>query len=226
MNLNNIKLYDLSLAIYHGCPAYSKLGTPIITRTSYRAREGYNAEQLIISNHTATHVDTPEHFYEGIGDSASMPLEKFWGMGLFIDLRNKVSAQSPIGPELLVPYDGVINQGDFVLINTGWNSKRGYSEEYLRNFPYLNRAGAAFLRDKQVGAVGIDSLSLGGTGSLEKAQGCHQELLAAGILIFEEVFFPEEVMDDKKRPVSGFPLKIQAGSASPVRLVAYDWKDS
>ena len=92
----------------------------------------------------------------------------------------------------------------------------------MRKWPYVDGPAATFFRDKGVKAVGIDSISLGGYGSKEKAQPCHEILLGAGILIIEEVFFPDEVMDGKKRPVSAFPLKIVQGSASPIRLVAYD----
>jgi kynurenine formamidase len=92
----------------------------------------------------------------------------------------------------------------------------------MRRWPYLDGPAAGFLRDRGVKAVGIDAMSLGGYGAREKAQPCHEILLSAGILIIEEVFFPEEIMDGKKRVVSAFPLKLEAGSASPVRLVAYD----
>jgi kynurenine formamidase len=222
MDLGKIKLIDMSLTIYHGCPAYPKMGTPSVTRTQYRSREGFNAERLETSNHVCTHVDTPEHFFDGTGDAAGLPLERFWGPAAILDFRGKVVADQAIGLGDVEPFGDLIEVGDFVLINTGWNAKRGFTVEYMRKWPYVDGSASEFFKEKGVKAVGIDSISLGGYGSREKAQACHEILLGAGILIIEEVYFPEEVMDGKKRPVSAFPLKIVDGSASPVRLVAYD----
>lgn len=223
MDITKVKLHDLSQVIYHGCPAYPKMAVPQITRTSHRVREGFNAETMTVSTHLVTHVDTPEHFFDGTGDGATLPLERCWGPGLFVDLRGKIGADEPVGLKLLEPWLGEAREGDFILINTGWCHRRGFEADYMKAWPYLDGEGAAALRDKKVKAVGIDSLSLGGHGSKEKARPCHEILLGAGILILEEVFFPDEVMDGKKRLVSAFPLKIAGASASPVRLVAYDF---
>jgi kynurenine formamidase len=221
MDVKKIRLFDMSLPIYHGCPAYPRLGPPVITRTSHRSREGFNAVHLDMSDHTCTHVDTPEHFYDGTGDGVSLPLERFWGPGAILDFRGRIQADQGIGLEDVRVFDGQVEEGDFVLINTGWNEKRGFSVEYMRKWPYIDGPAAVFFRDKKVKAVGIDTMSLGGY-SKEKAQPCHEILLGAGILILEEVYFPDEVMDGKKRVVSAFPLKLVNGTASPVRLVAYD----
>ncbi|MDR3135704.1 MAG: cyclase family protein [Deltaproteobacteria bacterium] len=223
MDLKNTRLIDMSLALYHGCPSYPRLGTPVVTRTFYRARDGFNAEQLEISTHCGTHVDTPEHFYDGTGDPVSLPLERFWGLAAILDFRGKAGADKAIGLEEVRAFDKLIEPGDFVLINTGWNAKRGFNVEYLRKWPYIDGPASTYFKDKGAKAVGIDSPSLGGYGTKEKAQPCHEILLGAGILILEEVFFPDEVMDGKKRPVSAFPLKLAGSSASPVRLVAYDF---
>jgi kynurenine formamidase len=225
MDPKKIKLIDMSLSIYHGCPAYPKMGTPSVSRTSYRAREGFNAETLQISNHICTHVDTPEHFYDGTGDGVSLPLERFWGPAAILDLRGKVVADQGIGLAEVEPFGDLVEAGDFALINTGWNAKRGFTVEYMRKWPYLDGPASEWFKAKGVKAVGIDSISLGGYGSREKAQACHEILLGAGILIIEEVFFPDEIMDGKKRTVSAFPLKIVQGSASPIRLVAYEALD-
>jgi kynurenine formamidase len=175
-----------------------------------------------MSDHTCTHVDTPEHFYDGTGDPVTLPLERFWGPAAVLDFRGRVEADQAIGLDEVSPLGVLVEEGDFVLINTGWNRKRGFSVEYMRKWPYIDGPAAEFFKAKGVKAVGIDSMSLGGYGSKEKAQPCHEILLGAGILILEEVFFPEEMMDGKKRVVSAFPLKLAGGSASPVRLVAYD----
>ncbi|MDR0354983.1 MAG: cyclase family protein [Deltaproteobacteria bacterium] len=221
MDPDKTKLIDMSLTIFHGCPAYPRLGVPQVTRTSYRARDGFNAERLEMSSHTCTHVDMPEHFYEGTGDGASLPLERFWGLGVILDFRGRVEAGEGLGVDKIAEFGQAIQPGDFALINTGWNQKRGYGVDYLKKWPYLDGEAASYLKDKGVKAVGIDALSLGGYAK-EQAQPCHEILLSAGILIIEEVFFPEEIMDGKKRLVSAFPLKIEKGTASPVRLVAYD----
>jgi kynurenine formamidase len=221
MDPTKVKLYDLSLKIYHGCPAYPRLGTPSVTRTSYRARDGFNAEHLNMCAHTCTHVDMPEHFYAGTGDSASLPLERFWGPAAILNYGGETGEDQAIGLDMIKRYDSSIEAGDFVLIRTGWNSRRGFGADYLKAWPYIDGPAAEFLRDKGVKGVGIDTMSLGGY-SKEKAQPCHEILLSAGILIIEEVFFPEEILDGKKRLISAFPLKIESGTASPVRLVAYD----
>jgi kynurenine formamidase len=223
MDPAKVRLFDLSQTIYHGCPAYPRMPVTQVTRTSFVAREGYNAETLNVSTHLVTHVDMPDHFYEGTGDAATYPLERFWGPGLFVDLRGKVGADQSFGLGLLAPWLDRVEAGDFVLINTGWCHLRGFGADYMRLWPYLDGEAAAALKDKGVKAVGIDGMSLGGNGSKEKARPCHEILLGAGILIIEEVFFPEEVMDGRKRLVSAFPLKIAGASGSPVRLVAYDF---
>ncbi|MDR1296676.1 MAG: cyclase family protein [Deltaproteobacteria bacterium] len=221
MDPGKTRLHDLSLPIYHGAPAYPRLGTPSITRTSHRARDGFNAERLDFCSHTCTHVDMPEHFYDGAGDAASLPLERFWGFGAVLDLRGRAGERTSVGLETVSEFDKIIGPGDFVLINTGWNARRGYGADYMKNWPFIDGPAAGYLRDKGVKAVGIDTMSLGGY-TKETAQPCHEILLSAGVLIIEEVNFPEEVMDGKKRLVSAFPLRLVSGTASPVRLVAYD----
>jgi kynurenine formamidase len=163
----------------------------------------------------------PEHFYAGTGDSGSLPLERFWGYGAILDFRGQISENQGIGLEMVKGFDSHIEEGDFVLINTGWNARRGFGQDYMKNWPFIDGPAAEFFKSKGVKAVGIDTMSLGGY-SKETAQPCHEILLSAGILIIEEVFFPDEIMDGKKRLISAFPLKLESGTASPVRIVAYD----
>jgi kynurenine formamidase len=185
--------------------------------------EGFNAETLTISSHAATHLDAPNHFFDEAPSASDLPLEACLGPASFVDLRGAVVADEPIDLKILALLAESLEPGDFALLNTGWGAKRGFNDDYLKRWPYLDGDGARLLLSKGVKAVGVDAMSLGGYGSREKARPCHEILLGAGVLIFEEVFFPEEVMDGRKRLVSGFPLKLEGGSASPVRLVAYDF---
>ena len=127
-----------------------------------------------------------------------------------------------ISADLLKPFKDRIEPGDFVMMNTGWGAKRAIAEDYLFHWPYVDASGAEFLIGAGVKGVGIDGLSVGGWGA-EKARPCHLALLAKKIVLIEEVFFPEAIMDGKKHFVMAFPLPLQGCGGSPVRLVAADF---
>ena len=216
------KFYDLTQPIYHDCPGWPTYPPVSSTRDYRRAVDGFNAETLTLNTHTGTHVDVPFHFYDDGDTIEKVPLDKFAGPGVFIDLRGEVGPDAAIDEAVLSPYKDRIEPGDLALLNTGWSAKRSISEEYLFHWPYVDGSGAEFLIGLGVKAVGVDGLSVGGWGA-EKARPCHLALLAKGIVLIEEINFPEEVMDGKKRFVMGFPLLLPGHGGSPVRLVAVEF---
>jgi kynurenine formamidase len=216
------KFYDLTQPLYHDCPGWATYPPVSVTRNYRSAVDGYNAETVTFNTHAGTHIDVPFHFFDQGETVEKVNLENFAGEGVFLDLRDKVTADSAIGVDLLKPFKDRIKPGCFVLLNTGWSSKRAISEQYLYKWPYLDGPGAEFLVSLGIKGVGIDGLSIGGWGP-EKARPCHLVLLKKKVVIIEEVLFPEEVMDGKNHYVMAFPLLITGCGGCPVRLVAADF---
>jgi kynurenine formamidase len=221
--MKKVKFYDLTQPIYHNCPSFPTYA-PVVVNQDYRSvLNGFNAETVTFSTHTVTHIDTPYHLYDDGETVDKVPLDRFAGPGVFIDLR-PMEPDAVIGVQQLQPHLSKIEPGDVVLLNTGWWQKRGFNKEYLYQFPYVDEAGAKLLADAGAKAVGLDSISIGGWGSREKARPAHEVLLSRGIIVIETVRFPEEIMDGRKHFVSAFPLLLLGAGGCPARVVAYDFE--
>src|SRR5690606_11028299 len=103
-----------------------------------------------------------------------------------------------------------ISEGDFILFKT-----RNSTEDILeKDFIYLDKAGAKYLRDKKIKGVGIDSLGI------ERDQPGHEThtmLFEAGIVILEGLKLDE--VDEGEYFLFAAPLKIKGVEAAPVRAV-------
>lgn len=105
--------------------------------------------------HAGTHVDAPIYAIpEGI-TADRIPLENLYGTGVVLDMRHK-GKWDTITAEDLETAAPKIEPGDFVVINTGWQSwhqpNRVY--EYFHYYPGLLPSAAEWLVDKKVKAVG------------------------------------------------------------------------
>ncbi len=213
------KYFDLSQPVYDNCPGWPTYEMTTVRNEAFHERDHFNAEQIRLNAHTGTHLDAPYHFFPDGITIDEMPVEKFQGEGVLVDLRGKVGAKEGITSEHLKAYEDVIQKDTIVLLNTGWGCKRGFEEEYFHDWPYLTGEVAAWLKAKEIRGVGIDTMSVGGwyegTG-----RPCHEILLSAGIWALEEINIPDELMEYKTCYVMTFPLKLRGFSGSPTRTVA------
>jgi arylformamidase len=208
MNLTG-KIYDLSQPVYHNCPQWPEYLPVQLDHTYTIAMNGFNAERINLTTHSGTHLDAPYHFIAGMRTIDQMPLEAFVGPVVFLDLRYKRPG-SVIGKADIEPHSGRISARDVVVLTTGCSHKRAKSDEFLKQWPYLDGPGARLLVDLGVRGVGIDALSIGGWGGMDKGQPCHTTLLSANRFIVEELYVPDELLDGKKRVFCAFPIKLQA----------------
>ncbi len=86
----------------------------------------------------------------------------------------------------------------------------------MTDYVYLSGEARQLLVDRGVKGVGIDAVSLGGYNDPAKAGPPHKALLGTGKFIVEELYFPDEVMDGRKRLFVAAPVKLQ-GAAAPGR---------
>ncbi len=213
-----MKIFDLSQSLFNSCPGWPTYGETRITHETVVGIHGYTSEIIRLNTHTATHLDAPFHFFPDMKTIDEIPLERFVGNAVIVNLTG-VQACHPIGISDLLPYEDKIRKDTIVLLCTGWHKKRGYSKEYYNDWPYLSEEGAKWLLEKGVKGVGIDGMSMGGwyegTG-----RPCHEVLLSNEVWLLEELDFPEEVLEYEEVMLHAVPLKLTGCGGSPCRAYA------
>lgn len=213
-----MKVFDLSQPLFNSCPGWPTYKETEITHETVVGIHGYTSEILKMNTHTGTHLDAPFHFFADMDTIDMIPLERFMGKAVIVNLTD-VDACHAIDSSDLKPYEKYIVEGSIVLLCTGWHKKRGYSKEYYNDWPYLSADGAEWLLKKGVKGVGIDGMSMGGwyegTG-----RPCHEILLFNNVWLLEELNFPEEVLEYSEVELHAVPLKLSGCGGSPCRAYA------
>ena len=103
--------------------------------------------------HEGTHCDSPNHEKQGGWSAAQIPLERCYGTGVIADMRY-MKKWDKIDAEAFEKATPKIEEGDFVVVNTGWHHwwwKKAYV--YHNHYPGLVPSGAEWLVKKRVKAV-------------------------------------------------------------------------
>ncbi|KAI6046387.1 putative cyclase [Pisolithus marmoratus] len=194
--------------------------------------------EFTCSTHTGTHVDAPFHFFPDGAKMDDIPLERFVGQAVVLDVRHAAHPRKKIGwadvdvecNSASLHQIGPRSEGktDIVLFWTGWDAYWD-TPRYFEH-PYLAREVAERLRDMGVGMVGLDTFnpdeSLADAIENDKPDYglvAHQVLLGAGILICENLRGVGSLIGDSGDAwVSIVPVNIGGSDGSPVR--AYGWR--
>jgi kynurenine formamidase len=194
----------------------------------------YAANNFRGAEHGGTHLDSPIHFSARGNTTDEVPLRKLVGPAVTVDVREQAAADRDhlIGVADLEAFEeqnGRIERGTIVLLRTGWASRWPDAQRYLGtaergaaavpklHFPGLAPAGARWLVERGVRAVGID------TASIDRGQSttfqAHRILAAAQMPVFENLARLDQL------PAEGFqvialPMKIDGGSGGPLRAMA------
>ncbi|MDQ2817174.1 MAG: cyclase family protein [Candidatus Eremiobacteraeota bacterium] len=220
-----IRVHDLSQPVFNDCPQYADVNPrPALVNLLYmQPVQGVNKELIRISTHTGTHCDAPYHFFNDGETIDAIPLETYVAPATILDLRHKEPG-TEITVEDVERSSAQIQRGDVALLNTGWGHKRANTKEFLTQYVYLGGPAAARLVERGVKGVGIDAVSLGGYNDWKKAAPAHQAMLGNAKFICEELFFPHEVMDGKRRLFCAFPIKLRGcgGAWSRAVLLEFD----
>lgn len=222
-----LKLVDLTHRLEVGIPSYP-------THPKYFQMPwcsmGDPAEmnQLVLGEHTGTHLDAPSHFVPE-GDPArahidELMLNGFVGRALTMRFGPFEARDAFVTRADIERWEGehvTVAEGDIVLVDFQWASRWALIPEgfcYLDRWPGLSRNAAEYLRDRRVKVVGTDCVSLdpgdGGGGELA----AHYTLLPAGIAIMENLANLKQLQVESF--LIALPLPIANGTGSPVRAVA------
>lgn len=216
-------IWDLSHRMQNYQPRFS-------THTQYfrmmwnRLEDGDRSAhaQLILGEHSGTHVDAPCHFFVGAKTVDQLPLDRFIGPGRCIDVRH-VGPGQVVSDHDILQFEsqyGSLSTGDVVLLYFGFDVFWGVGNagrRYSTAWPGVSKAAADILVERHVRAVGTDAISIDVSG--DSASPAHHALLGAEILVYENLTGLGNILG-KTFQFFGVPLRIGEGTGSPVRAWA------
>ncbi|WP_255695989.1 cyclase family protein [Shinella sp. NM-101] len=183
--------------------------------------------QLVLGEHSGTHVDAPSHFVRE-GDPArknidEVPIDQFIGRAVKLCFGPFPANNIQVTAEDIRAWEAahiLIEERDIVLFDFGWGDKWATGEagfDFLDSWPGLSRSAAEYLAEKHVKLVGTDCISLDpGDGGDDLA--AHLTLLPRGILILENVCNLSQI--ETESFFMALPLNVAGGTGAPVRAIS------
>ncbi|WP_119729338.1 cyclase family protein [Thermomonospora amylolytica] len=207
---------DLSVPVVTGMPVYP--GDPQVEATPALtvAEAGVNVTRVHLGSHAGTHVDAPFHVDDSWPRLEDVPLDRFAGEAVVMDVRG-LPPRAPIGPDLL---PRGLRPGRVLLVVTGWSRHWG-TPDYLAH-PYLTAETCERIVAAGVRTVGVDALSVDRTpepGDDGFSLAAHRALLGAGAVIVENLTGLDRLAGAGRAEVFAFPVRL-TGDGAPVRAVA------
>lgn len=246
--VSKLRFVELSHVWGHGGPISPGDPEIRIERGVTHARDGVLSQKITMNMHNSTHMNAPIHLVQGGGDIASLSIDKFFGNGVVLGIPKK--RWELVTADDLAKATPAVQQGDIVVINTGWHAKFSDSQEYFGCAPGLSKDAAEWLISKKVALVALDtpaidhplatSLGLHRNGPLMKRlpqyyrdqtgrdpkqdfpdwNPAHNILLRAGIPTIENAGGGLDLVTGQRCTIHACPWRFQFGDACIIRLMA------
>lgn len=134
-DMSKVRILDLSQNFSVDSPSFAFYEGPTVKWVKRMAFEGVNAQFLSTTNHIATHLDSPYHFYDPGPDIAGIPIETLVGPACIVDLSQfGIGDYQIYGPEHFEAWEkktGItIERGDILIIHTGYHHY--YNEDWYK----------------------------------------------------------------------------------------------
>ena len=184
--------------------------------TTHEVEERSNTK-VVFSIHTATHIDSPFHFFPDGKSIEELPLEIFYGDALLVDVREIANPGHEISLEELTSVGKLTEEsvkGKRIILWGDWAQKRWNTQELYNNNPYLSQEAAEWLRDAGIVALGLD-FAVDGAAPYPN----HPTFLGAEIPLIENLV-NLELIGRREFTLIAFPLPVVGGDGSPARVVA------
>ena len=122
-----VRLIDLSHVIRDGQDAFPGDPSLRITRHTTVAASGVNVAELRMGTHHGTHLDAPFHCYEDGAAVADIPLDRFYGPAVLIDLApgGLLPPRAELGIRHFSAYEDAFRRGARVILRTGCTRNSG-----------------------------------------------------------------------------------------------------
>ena len=180
--------------------------------------------KLTLATHIGTHVDAPYHFDPGGTTVENMPLNRYMGPALLLDLRVVAKGLTPLSVSDLQNSGGTSEavKDKIVVLFTGWAAAESGGDRFYSQGPYLSNEGAAYLADNGVNAVSVDF-------PIDKHPATpqstihdfpvHRLLLGRGIPLIENLINLDQLVG-REFELWALPIKLKDGDGAAARAVA------
>ncbi len=196
---------------------------------SHEVKMNYNQGVCVMSykSHAGvgTHMDAPNHFYEGANAIGDISINQFFVKVYIIDVREKVHPDFFLCKDDVIAFEkkyGKIEKNSLVVAFTGWSKfwetpekYRNMQDDKQMHFPGFSEKSVAYLLSKEIVGIGIDTLSPDGSNMNFPV---HKLLLGQGKYIIENLTNLDE-MPPCGAYIVALPPKVRLGSESAIRAV-------
>ncbi len=181
-------------------------------------------QKLCLATHIGTHVDAPFHFVDGAATIEDMPLEKYAGPAILLDLRPVAKVLSPLTVSELTGAGAnpASVKDQIVILFTGWAEAESGGPRFYGHGPYLSTEGAAYLAECGANAVAVDFPIDKHPETPEttiKDFPVHRLLLGQNIPLIENLINLDKLVG-KEFELWALPLKLKGGDGTATRAVA------
>jgi kynurenine formamidase len=223
-----IRVVDLTRELFEGMPVWFGHQKTFINtnqtheqfKTIYNTHLGFEAHNLLISEHAGTHTDAVFEYDPNGPTIDQSPLEYYYGDAICLDLR-AVRYPDYITPDALqaaLDASGLqVQKGDTVLLYTGYGDEHYPELSYTDKYPGLTRDAAIWLAEKGVINIGVDNVAIDHADDTDFSG--HVVCGEYGIVNTEGLTNLDQVVNQRFL-YFGLPLNIRNGTGSPIRAVA------
>jgi kynurenine formamidase len=243
LNSGTVEVVDLTQPLAEATPILT-LPEPFANTRGFKLHEisrydergpGWYWNNFESGEHVGTHFDAPIHWASGRdkADVSQVPPRHLIGPAVVIDRTREAAAD----PDYLLTLDdiraferahGALPVGGWLLYRTGWDARAHDAAAFLNaddtgpHTPGIEASCARWLAEESpIAGIGVETVGTdaGAAHSFDPAFPCHYFMLGAG------KYGLTQLANLSRLPPTGSvliaaPLKIVAGSGSPVRVLA------
>lgn len=206
-----MRTYDVTLTVSAEMPIWPGDAPPQLIRTDSLAAGGTaNTSQIIMSVHTGTHVDAPDHFLGNGKTVESLSIDLLVGRAYVLHL-----------PDVELITAAVLDRAEIpprtrrLLFKTRNSDYWARGEKtFQTDFVALSADGAGWLVDRNFRLVGIDYLSIA---PYHASTPTHRILLEAGVVVLEGLDLSK--VSQGRYTLTCLPLKLQGSDGAPARVI-------
>ena len=149
----SLKVYNLSHTFTQFIPEWPSTPSVNVKVSKFHAKDGVYEVEWEGIMHRCTHMDAPLHVTENTPSIADYPLWRLVGTGVCVDIpKGKWGVITPEDLENATPR---IEEGDIVMINTGFHRLWADTDEYFAYGCGMGAKGAAVARRQEGEAGGL-----------------------------------------------------------------------